>query len=164
MTEKINGRPEEYLPELPVSVLDSFPPVDEALPDALLAEEIRTDPAKLVVLDDDPTGVQTVHDISVFTGWDADSIRQGFAEEQSVFYILTNSRGMTVDEAILNVDQYLDSALLAGMGEVSIIHGKGTGALRSAVQQELRHHPHVKSFRLGVYGEGEDGVTVVTLK
>ena len=73
-------------------------------------------------------------------------------------------RGMTVDEAILAVDQYLDTAVLAGMGEVSIIHGKGTGALRSAIQQELRRHPHVKGQRLGMYGEGEDGVTIVKLK
>ena len=73
-------------------------------------------------------------------------------------------RGMTLDEAILTVDQYLDAAMMAGMGEVSIIHGKGTGVLRSGIQQELRRHPHVKKQRLGIYGEGEDGVTIVTLK
>ncbi len=73
-------------------------------------------------------------------------------------------RGMALDEAIMTVDQYLDAMILQGVGEVSIIHGKGTGTLRSGIQQELRHHPHVKSIRLGVYGEGEDGVTVVTLK
>ena len=73
-------------------------------------------------------------------------------------------RGMTLDEAILTVDQYLDAAIMAGMGEVSIIHGKGTGVLRSGIQQELRRHPHVKKQRLGIYGEGEDGVTIVTLK
>ncbi len=73
-------------------------------------------------------------------------------------------RGMTLEEAILAVDQYLDAAVLAGMGEVSIIHGKGTGVLRAGIQQELRRHPHVKSQRLGVYGEGETGVTIVTLK
>ena len=55
-----------------------------------------TDKKKIVVLDDDPTGVQTVHDISVYTGWDLDSIREGFAEEGKLFYILTNSRGLTV--------------------------------------------------------------------
>ena len=73
-------------------------------------------------------------------------------------------RGMTLDEALMTVDQYLDNAMLAGMGEVSIIHGKGMGVLRSGIQRELRRNPHVKSFRLGVYGEGEDGVTVVTMK
>ena len=73
-------------------------------------------------------------------------------------------RGMALDEAIMTVDQYLDQAILAGMGEVSIIHGKGTGVLRSGIQQHLKHHMHVASFRLGVYGEGESGVTIVTLK
>ncbi len=73
-------------------------------------------------------------------------------------------RGMAVDEAIPVVDQFLDEAVLSALNEVSIIHGKGTGVLRSGIQQHLRHHPHVKSFRLGVYGEGESGVTVVTLK
>ena len=73
-------------------------------------------------------------------------------------------RGMALDEAIMTVDQYLDQAILAGMGEVSIIHGKGTGVLRSGIQQNLKHHMHVASCRLGVYGEGESGVTIVTLK
>jgi len=73
-------------------------------------------------------------------------------------------RGLALDEALPEVDQYLDEAVLASLGEVSIIHGKGTGILRAGIQQHLRRHPHVKSFRLGVYGEGESGVTVVTLK
>ena len=83
---------------LNASVLGTFPAVDEARVDALLAEEIARNNAKLVVLDDDPTGVQTVHDVSVYTDWSVESIRSGFAEENKVFYILTNSRGMTVPE------------------------------------------------------------------
>ena len=83
---------------LPASVLTSFPAVDEEKIEAMLAEEIRENPAKLVVLDDDPTGVQTVHGISVFTDWSMESIRSGFAEDNKVFYILTNSRGMTAAE------------------------------------------------------------------
>ncbi|MBE5796786.1 MAG: endonuclease MutS2 [Clostridiales bacterium] len=73
-------------------------------------------------------------------------------------------RGMTLEEALAAVDTYLDNAVLAGMGEVSIIHGKGTGVLRSGITQHLRRHVHVKSSRLGVYGEGESGVTIVTLR
>ncbi|MBQ1377520.1 MAG: hydroxyacid dehydrogenase [Lachnospiraceae bacterium] len=80
------------------SILEQFPAVDEAFVDRLLQEEIRKSPVKLVVLDDDPTGVQTVHDISVYTGWSLEDIREAFAEENKVFYILTNSRGMTPEE------------------------------------------------------------------
>ncbi len=73
-------------------------------------------------------------------------------------------RGQLVDEGIGNLDKYLDDAYLSGLKQIMIIHGKGTGALRSAVQNYLRNHPHVKSYRPGVYGEGEMGVTVVELK
>ncbi len=85
---------------LPVSALAALPPTpDEAEIDALLAREIAASPVKLVVLDDDPTGVQTVHDVSVFTDWSAESLREGFAEPGRVFYILTNSRGMTPEQS-----------------------------------------------------------------
>ena len=80
---------------LNASVLRSFPAVDEARVDALLAGALSSDPHKLVVLDDDPTGVQTVHDVSVYTDWGMDSVRAGFAEAGRLFFILTNSRGMT---------------------------------------------------------------------
>ncbi len=73
-------------------------------------------------------------------------------------------RGMTVEDCLLELDRFLDSAVRSGLSEFTIVHGKGTGALRSAVNKYLRGAPGVKSFRLGVYGEGEDGVTIVTLK
>lgn len=73
-------------------------------------------------------------------------------------------RGRSLDEALMEVDNYLDMAVMHGLHEVSIIHGKGTGTLRSGIQRHLKQLPIVKSHRLGVYGEGEDGVTVVTLK
>ncbi|MBR0144830.1 MAG: endonuclease MutS2 [Clostridia bacterium] len=72
-------------------------------------------------------------------------------------------RGMASDEALIELGDYLDDAARAGLTEVTVIHGKGTGKLRDAVQNELRHNKLVKSFRLGKYGEGEAGVTVVTL-
>lgn len=73
-------------------------------------------------------------------------------------------RGMQVDEAAIIVGRYLDDAFNAGLSEVNIIHGKGTGALRTGIQTYLRRQPLVKSFRIGNYGEGDAGVTVVTLK
>ena len=79
---------------LKMDVLDTYQPIDEALADKLLAEEIEKNNKKIVVLDDDPTGVQTVHDISVYTNWTKDSIAKGFAEENKLFYVLTNSRAM----------------------------------------------------------------------
>ena len=69
-------------------------------------------------------------------------------------------RGMDTVEAICVLERYLDEAMRSNLKSVRIIHGKGTGALRSAVQQELRKNKFVKKFRLGVYGEGEDGVTI----
>ena len=73
-------------------------------------------------------------------------------------------RGMDTVEAICALSLYLDSAMRSNLSSVRIIHGKGTGALRSAVHQELRKNKFVKSFRLGVYGEGEDGVTIAEFR
>jgi DNA mismatch repair protein MutS2 len=73
-------------------------------------------------------------------------------------------RGQMLEEALANIDKYLDDAAISGLEEVFIIHGKGTGVLRTGIQNFLRHHPHVASYRTGRYGEGEMGVTVVKLK
>lgn len=83
---------------LNASVLDRYPKVDIAAVQALLEEKCREDRHKIIVLDDDPTGVQTVHDISVYTDWSYDSIKRGFEEKGKLFYILTNSRGFTVEQ------------------------------------------------------------------
>ena len=73
-------------------------------------------------------------------------------------------RGMTVDEGLLEVDRYIDHALRMGIGEFTVIHGKGTGVLRSAVREYLKKSSFVKSHRLGTLGEGEDGVTIAEIK
>ena len=73
-------------------------------------------------------------------------------------------RGMTVDEALLTLDSFIDNAILTHVHQITIIHGKGTGALRAAVQAHLKQHKAIRTFRLGVYGEGEAGVTVAELK
>lgn len=75
-----------------------------------------------------------------------------------------NLMGQTVDEALLELDQFIDHCVLSGVNLITIVHGKGTGALRSAVSQHLRKHPSIRSFRLGVYGEGESGVTIAEIK
>ena len=73
-------------------------------------------------------------------------------------------RGCACDDGIYQLDQFIDQAVMSNISIISIIHGKGTGLLRSAVHKHLKNHPSVKSFRLGVYGEGEDGVTIAELK
>ena len=83
---------------LNAEVLTSYKKIDEAYIDELLKKEIEKNNKKIVVLDDDPTGVQTVHDISVYTNWEKDTIRQGFDEENNLFYVLTNSRGFTAEQ------------------------------------------------------------------
>jgi DNA mismatch repair protein MutS2 len=72
-------------------------------------------------------------------------------------------RRLTIDEALLKLDQYLNDAFMAGLYQVRVVHGKGTGTLRQAVRESLARHSLVKSYRPGEYGEGGAGVTVVEL-
>ncbi|WP_407386078.1 endonuclease MutS2 [Ruminococcus sp.] len=73
-------------------------------------------------------------------------------------------RGQTAEEAVMSVDSAIDSCVMTNVHMLTVIHGKGTGVLRARIQQYLRHHKAVKSFRLGTFGEGESGVTIVELK
>ncbi|MZL68649.1 endonuclease MutS2 [Bittarella massiliensis (ex Durand et al. 2017)] len=73
-------------------------------------------------------------------------------------------RGQSVDEAVMELDGFIDRAVLSGMEQISIIHGKGTGALRAGIHSYLKRHKNVAGFRLGTFGEGEAGVTIATLK
>ena len=75
-----------------------------------------------------------------------------------------NVIGQNVDEACFSIDKYLDNCVLSGLPSIRIVHGKGTGALRTGIHKFLKTHPHVKSFRIGTFGEGEMGVTIVELK
>ena len=82
----------------------------------------------------------------------------------STFKSEVDVRGMIGDDAWFVVDKYLDDAILAGIATVRIIHGKGTGALRAALWDKLRHESRIANFRIGQYGEGDGGVTVVEMK
>jgi len=73
-------------------------------------------------------------------------------------------RRLTVDEALIKLDKYLNDAFVAGLYQVRVVHGKGTGTLRQMVSNYLRRHPLVKSYRLAGYGEGGAGVTIVELE
>ena len=86
-------------PSLSAEILKDLPPVNGAQIEEGLSREIRSSAVKFVVLDDDPTGVQTVHDVSVYTDWSIESLKQGLLEPQKLFYVLTNSRGMTAAES-----------------------------------------------------------------
>ena len=72
-------------------------------------------------------------------------------------------RRLTVDEALPKLDKYLNDAFMAGLHQVRVIHGKGTGTLRQVVREQLAKHPLVKSYRAGEYGEGGAGVTIAEL-
>ena len=74
-----------------------------------------------------------------------------------------NLIGKNVDEAVEILDKYIDDAYLSGVGQVRIVHGKGSGALRNGIHKYLKNHPNVKNYRLGVYGEGDSGVTIIEL-
>ncbi len=73
-------------------------------------------------------------------------------------------RGQTAMEAIMSVDNAIDSAILMNLNTLTIIHGKGTGVLRKEIQAHLKKHPSIRSYRLGTYGEGDAGVTIAELK
>lgn len=102
------------LPILSVDIFSRYPALDEKRIERLLKREKSELRRKMVVLDDDPTGVQTVHDIFVYTNWETDTIREAFAEENHLFYILTNSRGLTKSET-----QKVHQAIADAVGEVA---------------------------------------------
>lgn len=117
---------------LNVSVLESYPSVDGKNVQKELDKEIKKDRHKIVVLDDDPTGVQTVHGVSVYTDWSYDSIRKGFSEKNRLFYVLTNSRGFT-EEQTNRVHREIGETVAKTAGELKmdyIIVSRGDSTLR----------------------------------
>lgn len=137
--------------------LTQYPQVDTAAVWALLEEEVRKDKHKIVVLDDDPTGVQTVHDISVYTDWTYESIKKGFEEKNKLFYVLTNSRGFTVEQttrAHLEIGEVV-AKVAEEMGMEYVIVSRGDSTLRGhyPLETELLSRQAEKFGNLKVDGE-----------
>lgn len=114
------------------TITKDLPSVDEAVIQRLLEAAAAADPRKIIVLDDDPTGVQTVHGVSVYTDWSCESIRQGFEEQQKLFYILTNSRSFTEEETAAALREIGKRALQVSreLGKDFIIVSRGGSTLR----------------------------------
>ena len=115
----------------------------------------------LILLSDDDITSQTSGKSSIDRQQSAG--KQSLSKAQTISMEL-NLLGRTVDEALSELDKYLDDAYLSHLPSVRIVHGKGTGALRSAVHSHLKRAKYVKSFRLGEFGEGDAGVTIVEFK
>lgn len=123
---------------LPASVLDTLPSVDTDLVDRLLEEKLRALGRKIVVLDDDPTGVQTVHDVYVYTDWEKETLLKAFRESGPMFFILTNSRGMTAAESRRQHQRIAENiaAASAETGQDYIVISRSDSTLRGHYPME----------------------------
>ena len=134
----------------PVSILSGLPSADPARSEQLLSEAMKEFDSKIVVLDDDPTGVQTVHDISVYTDWTEESMRQGFQEEGSMFFILTNSRSFSAEKTALvhaRIAENLEK-VSAETGMPFFLISRGDSTLRGHYPLEmdvLRRNSHLNT-------------------
>lgn len=135
-------------------ILNTFPAVEVRAVDALLKEEVKKNRKKIVVLDDDPTGVQTVHDISVYTHWDKKSIEEGFRENNRLFYILTNSRGLTALQT-----EKVHREIAAVISQVSKETGKDF-IMMSRSDSTLRGHYPLEPLLLKEVAEAEMGIKI----
>lgn len=140
---------------LNISVLDQFAEVSAAAADAALSDAISANNDKIIVLDDDPTGVQTVHDVSVYTDWSKEYILRGFAEENKLFYILTNSRGMTATET-----EKVHRQIASWICEAARETGRGYIIISRSDSTLRGHYPletQVIRDTLASYGKRTDG-------
>jgi len=140
-----------------IDILNKYPQADEALVNSLLEEECKKSSRKIIVLDDDPTGVQTVHDVSVYTDWSPESIRAGFAEENALFFLLTNSRSFTAKQTAKAhreiAERVADTAREAGRDY--LILSRGDSTLRGHYPLETELLGQVYRERWGKEADGE---------
>lgn len=115
---------------LKAEVLEQYPKIDRQLVHSLLETEVNENPDKIVVLDDDPTGVQTVHDISVYTDWTVENIHRGFQEKQKLFFILTNSRSFTEERTRAVHQEIAENLEKASGGQPYLVISRGDSTLR----------------------------------
>ena len=145
------------LKSLDVEILNQFTMQNEEKIEKELKEEIEKNHKKIIVLDDDPTGVQTVHDVSVYTDWSEESIRAGFAEESRMFYILTNSRGFTVEQTTLCHREIIERVdkISKKTGKEYMIMSRGDSTLRGhyPLETELLREGFEKDGTKKVDGE-----------
>ena len=138
-------------------ILTSFAPIDREYIRPLLEKELAENDKKIVVLDDDPTGVQTVHDLSVYTNWDEESLREGFLEDNSVFYIMTNSRGLTTEETTRVHLEVADAAdrVAKELGKDYIFISRSDSTLRGhyPLETELLRESYEKNTGRRIDGE-----------
>lgn len=136
------------------SVLNSYPVLDQEELNQLLYSEIEKSNRKIVVLDDDPTGVQTVHDVSVYTDWTRESVMSGFEEKNALFYILTNSRGLTIEQTA-----EVHKEIAKTVASVSAQTGKDY-IIMSRSDSTLRGHFPLETSLLREGVEREQGMTI----
>ena len=134
-----------------------FPEAKKAEVDCLLLQEIEADTKKIVVLDDDPTGVQTVHDVSVYTDWSLESLRQGFSEKNKMFFVLTNSRGMTTAETTVLHHELIQNIAVVSkeMGIEPVIVSRSDSTLRGHFPLETQLICEEMEKELGIVMDGE---------
>lgn len=134
-----------------------FPEAKKAEVDCLLLQEIEADTKKIVVLDDDPTGVQTVHDVSVYTDWSLESLRQGFSEKNKMFFVLTNSRGMTTAETTVLHHELIQNIAVVSkeMGIEPVIVSRSDSTLRGHFPLETQLIREEMEKELGIVMDGE---------
>ncbi len=114
--------------------------------------KIWTDIKNIILLKNEPKKESRKHTVT--------GIKSGMERTASTEF---DMRGMATDEGIIELDRFIDNAVMTGINTITIIHGKGTGALRNAVQAHLRRHKSIKTFRVGLFGEGENGVTIAEI-